>query len=451
MLEKLKKEGGSVTIEATISLSAFMFAIVTILTIVNIYIVQTKISMAINATAKELSHYSYLYSLTGINNSVAKLSKSAEDKKTSINDFANDANTVFTEIQNLGKSDASSSGDIGKMISGLGESYKTLKEGGTGIQDTLESLAENPKDVAFGILQIAAVDGLNFAMSKLVAAPLSRTLCKKNLVAERGGDVESYLKSLGVKPGTGGSYMKGLDFSDSTLFADNSNEIRVNVTYEVKVIALLPINFTFKFNQTAVTQGWLAGDETYQSTKSRLEKKYKGNNSIWNSASPTERAELIRHQGISDLEDDGYKQVCGGSYSDIHMYNEEANKFVGIHSMNPLYGGSTDSPLTLDDINEDVVRGQIEYICAGISDTVGSLSTVSVKTKGTDGSTKKESHDCSGATGKVVLVIPEDPGLKEKMESIIKSANTRGIDVEIITGYGNGASATEIPQEGEQG
>ena len=70
---RIREERGSVTIEATISLSAFMFAIVTILTIVNICIVQAKMSYAINATAKEISQYSYLYSLTGLNDSQKNL------------------------------------------------------------------------------------------------------------------------------------------------------------------------------------------------------------------------------------------------------------------------------------------------------------------------------------------------------------------------------------------
>lgn len=55
VLKKLHTESGSVTIEATISLSAFMFAIVTILTIVNICIAQARIAYAINTTAKEIS------------------------------------------------------------------------------------------------------------------------------------------------------------------------------------------------------------------------------------------------------------------------------------------------------------------------------------------------------------------------------------------------------------
>lgn len=64
LIRKLKSESGSVTVEATISLSAFMFAIVTILTIINICIVQARVSYAINTTAKEISQYSYLYALT---------------------------------------------------------------------------------------------------------------------------------------------------------------------------------------------------------------------------------------------------------------------------------------------------------------------------------------------------------------------------------------------------
>ncbi len=69
MRRKFRDESGSVTVEATISLSAFMFAIVTILTIVNVCIVQARMSYALNTTAKEISQYSYLYSLTGLNDS----------------------------------------------------------------------------------------------------------------------------------------------------------------------------------------------------------------------------------------------------------------------------------------------------------------------------------------------------------------------------------------------
>lgn len=94
MRRKLRDESGSVTVEATISLSAFMFAIVTILTIVNICVVQAKMSIAINATAKELSHYSYLYSLTGIPGGQAKLAEAAASTEGDINGVLSDVKNV---------------------------------------------------------------------------------------------------------------------------------------------------------------------------------------------------------------------------------------------------------------------------------------------------------------------------------------------------------------------
>ena len=98
MLKRLKNEHGSVTIEATIALSAFMFAIVTLLTVVNICIVQAKMSYAINSTAKEISQYSYLYSLTGLNDRQKELYGAAKADTKDIDDILSNVNTVYNEI-----------------------------------------------------------------------------------------------------------------------------------------------------------------------------------------------------------------------------------------------------------------------------------------------------------------------------------------------------------------
>ena len=104
MLQCKKKtsEQGAITVEATISLTAFMFMIVTVLTIVNICIVQTKIGIAIHCAAKEISQYSYLYALTGIPESQQKLAAATTETSKTTNEIMSDINTVFTEIQNLG-------------------------------------------------------------------------------------------------------------------------------------------------------------------------------------------------------------------------------------------------------------------------------------------------------------------------------------------------------------
>ncbi len=447
MRRKFIDESGSVTVEATISLSAFMFAIVTILTIVNICVVQAKISIAINATAKELSHYSYLYSLTGLPEGQAKLAKAGKETESDINGVLSDVNTVFTEIQNIGKAERDEAEDITGMLSGIKGSFDNISEAGGSLKEQLEELAKDPKGVAMGLAKIAATDGWNLAMSRLVAAPLSKGLCKKNLVAEDGGNVEAYLKHLGVVPAANGSYYDGLDFSKSSLFPDGSNEIRVTVSYDVKVIALLPIDFSFHFMQSAVTQGWLYGEESYRSTKEALDKET--NSNIWTEGTIKERSELIRHQGIKDYVSEGYVQVSGRSFSDVHVFNSEKNEFIVIHSMNPLYNAKGEETLTLDDISDVAIKEQVEHLCAGINDSAKKLKTVETKKMGTDGTVTKTEYNCENNTQKIVLVIPEDEGLKDKLQSIIDTCNNRGVTIELSPGYGNGARTTMIvPAEG---
>lgn len=434
---KLRDESGSVTVEATISLSAFMFAIVTVLTFVNICIVQSKISTAINGAAKELSHYSYLYSLTGIHDGKTKLVDAAAEYEGQIDGVLTDVNAVFTEIQNIGQTNKRAPEDVSGMLSDLEESGKNIADSGGALKEKLEALAEDPKGVAMGLVKIAATDGWDYATSRLIAAPLAKGLCKKNLVNERGGDVEAYLKHLGVVPDSRGSYLGGLDFSNSYLFPGKSNEIRISVTYDVDVIALLPIDFSFTFTQTAVTHGWLSGHDSYRTTANML-----SNSNVWTEGSISERVELMRHQGLMDYGKEGYAQVTGGSYSDIHAYNSEKNEFLAIHSMNPLYSAPGEDTLTLDDISETAIKEQIEHLCTGINDTANGLNTIKTKTTGSDGTVTKAEYNCQGSTQKIVLVIPEDEGLREKMEAIINTCNTKGVEIELVTSYGNGARTT---------
>ena len=61
-----KNQEGAVVIEATISLTAFMFLIITILAITNICLAQAKIGTMVNGIAKDVSNYTYVYSMTGL-------------------------------------------------------------------------------------------------------------------------------------------------------------------------------------------------------------------------------------------------------------------------------------------------------------------------------------------------------------------------------------------------
>jgi len=457
MERKKNRESGVVTIEATISLTAFMFAIVTILTIVNICIVQTRIGIAIHGVAKELSHYSYLYALTGLNESEQHLSEAAQGTKDDIDGVIGNVNNVFTEIQKLAdggaqvledaKAGALTQEGVDETLAEFESSYASMGEYGGAIKDTLTEFAKDPKKVAFGIAKIAASDGLNLAKSRLIAAPLAKALCQKNLVSEEGGDVDAYLKSLGIlpkgDPSVEGAYLNGLDFSKSSLFPDGSNEIRINVSYDVKVITLLPIDFTFHFNQTAVTHGWLAGENSYRTIQDVLETV--ANENIWNYGTTHERSDLIRHQGIEEMKGEGYEKTKG--LTDVPLYNSEKNEFMAIYSMNPLYSPEGEGTKTLNDINKNVIKEQIEYICGSIKSTTDGRKTIQTK----DAANQKKEYDCTNASNKIILVIPEDEGLKEYIQAVIDEAECRGVTIELQTGYGKGARTSEVEKTEEEG
>lgn len=438
-----KNERGSVTIEATISLSAFMFTIVTILTIVNICIVQAKMSYAVNSVAKEISQYSYLYSLTGLNDREGEIYKAAKEDTKEVENVLTDINTVYNEIENLGQTGRQSMDNIDDILNAwddVNSSVDTIGSAGSSAMKNIEEIAKDPKNLLFGIAKLGSVKAFDLAKSRLIAAPLAKVMCKKHLVDKKDGDVESYLKYLGVVPSSTGSYLDGLDFSNSSIFPYGSSEIYINVTYDVKVIPLLPINTTFHFNQTAITHGWLAGDVSFQTAQKMID-----NNTLWTQSSVTERSNYIRHLGIEDLKSEGYKQTAG--LTDVPLYSESKNEFVMISSMNPLWSADGEPPKTLSDISDTAIQENIERLSAKmISTTEKTNGTVTLRTK-ENGTSTDTTVSCTGASNKIILVVPEDEGLKEKIESIVAKSRTNGVEIEVIANYGNGARATAEKKE----
>ena len=445
---RIREERGSVTIEATISLSAFMFAIVTILTIVNICIVQAKMSYAINATAKEISQYSYLYSLTGLNDSQKNLYEKGKLQTEDAENVLKNVNTAYNEMQKLGNKDYQGVDDIQGIMDAWDDtkgSVDTIADSGSAIMSSLEDIAKDPKKLMFGIAKIGASDTYDLAKSKLIAAPLSKVMCRKHLVDEKDGDVEAYLRKLGVVPGANGKYIDGLDFGKSLLFPYGTSEIRVSVSYDVKVIPLLPINSKFHFTQSAITHGWFAGDMEF---KTKDKDKYEQNKSIWVESTVNERASFIRHMAIKDLEDDGYVQTKG--LTDVQMFNKEKNEFVMISSMNPLWSAEGEPPKTLDDLDDDAIRESLERLCGKMASTTDGLNKVKTKVNKSDGTTETKEENCTNAKNTIYLVIPTDEGLEDRIRSIMDSADTRGVNIELIPSYGNGARATKVPSDKEK-
>lgn len=443
-------QDGAVTIEATIALTSFLFMFIMIYSIVTVCRTQAKIQVAINSTAKELSQYSYVYSITGLHDAMTNLQNSAQGTKDDANALAGDIADVFSGIQSIGGAEVEF-GDVEGMMESWDSISNDLQATGaslTSAQERITAMAEDPQKLLFGMAKLFASEGYEVAKSAAAEA-VSRVLTQKHLKRSENDTAEAFCQAAGILPGTyfgKQTYFNGIDFSHSTLFPYGSDEITIVANYKMKLIQLLPIPFEFHFTQTAVTKGWLQGDGTASGStpQQKLENivSTRGD-SVWNAATGSEREKLIRSMGIDSLKDEGYYGVSGQTY--IHAYDSSTNTFAMIRSYNPL--ASVDS---VSDVDKAEIRKYLENLQGQMVSNTDNIHTIKIKKQDANGNLKTEEVNCSGANvKKVIVVIPEDEGLQEIFSQVISEMGS-SVQFEIQPGYGKVFTATETPAtEGE--
>lgn len=267
-MNKMKRilfdEQGAIVVEATLSLSAFMFFIVVVLSIVNICYAQSKIGVAVNSTAKEISEYSYIYDLTGLRGKQAELYDKSMTAKETIDNTLTGVTTIFDSASSISDNVSNFSIDnVNDSLKNISGSVNQGKEGIKSIQDSIGTIADDPKTFGLSVLSLIGNELSEEVKSRVIAGPFSKLLCQKHLVNSDGGsysDVKAkcnaFLKYLRVEP-KGGSYLDGLDFSDSVLFLNGSPDIMVVVHYRIKVLNLLGNDITLSFTQCGTSRGWV--------------------------------------------------------------------------------------------------------------------------------------------------------------------------------------------------
>ena len=213
-----KSEEGVVIIEATFSLTIFIFVIITIYSMFHISLAQSRVNTAVNSVAKEISQYSYVYALTDLNERQSNLVANGGAAESILSDNLSQVNNVFDAFKDLS------------------ESYSKIKQSPENAESFLYYILNQGVDSVKGI----AIGGV------------SKLLIKKHF----GSQPDKYLKKLGIVNG-----INGLSFEKSRVFTDgNDNNIFIDVKYKVTVIKLLNINMDMNFEFCAKTRAWV-GDE----------------------------------------------------------------------------------------------------------------------------------------------------------------------------------------------
>lgn len=213
-----KSERGAIIIEATLSLTIFMFALLTLYSMFHVCLAQARIGAALNATAKEISQYSYVYDLTGLNTKQANLAA------------------------NGGSAEATISSDLSEVT----DMYDAL----TGIANGAITIATSPEKTE-SFLYYVLNQGIEQVKGS-ATGEVARMLMKKHF----GENPDKFLKGLGIENG-----MQGLNFRKTRLFADGEEEdIFLNVRYQVTIVKLLDIDMKMNFELCAKTKAWVGSE-----------------------------------------------------------------------------------------------------------------------------------------------------------------------------------------------
>lgn len=190
-------ECGAVIVEAAISLSIFLFFMFTMLSLIQIAYVQARVGVALDSVTKRLAEYSHVYYAAGLDEA----------------------------LPNSGGKSSEIAGDLAEFLKELGGANVSM--------DELSELLTGAGD---------ALDG--DSLTRLIKHGIGGTLIQKMLEDELG---EDFCTKNHIKGGFDTSQCK---------FLENDEDIFFQVQYDVEVIKLLNIDFTFHMSSCSYTQAW---------------------------------------------------------------------------------------------------------------------------------------------------------------------------------------------------
>lgn len=246
------KENGAASIEATISLTLFIFVIMAIYMLINYCLVQSRVNYAISTTAKEMSQYSYFYHAFGLEKVDDTLNSKKQQAVNALGSFSSLISGVSDQISDISND---SSGYFDSVLNGektddLVDIYKQIQDVSGIITDAVNDPLEFMKSMA----SLAGSEAWQYIKSNVIAAPLARGMTRRHF-GNSQEEANAYLTRLGVENG-----FDGMNFNLSTLFENNTSDIKIVVFYNLNLTTMLPFDLNINMYQQAVARGWLGGD-----------------------------------------------------------------------------------------------------------------------------------------------------------------------------------------------
>ena len=345
---KTRRELGSVTIEATIALTIFMFAFLGITSLSTLVRAESKVQYALNQTAKELSQYMYIFHR---GDTIENPTKPVDELIKETGDFTNMIKNASKDVTSSGSlfSKDQTVSDLKETISTVKDDAQSILEAGKSLANKYKSVAEDPTEVLNAIYSIIKGEIKNTVNSKIIAPVVANILMPKYL---ESGDksADEFLRDMGVENG-----MSGLNFSLSSIMEDGRT-INLTAIYTVDYKIPLIGDRKFTFKQTASTAAW--------SKETKLEE-VKSN--IWDKPKLQRGKEIVRK--IKD--ENSALAVNTNKTHGFDLYDKNTNTFTQIISINtndPSYvvNGEGNS-ISLNEVNfkkrlKDEAKSLVDYM-----------------------------------------------------------------------------------------
>lgn len=253
-MKRLRENKGALTIEASISYSVFLMIIVTILYLMRIVYAYGLVQHAVGQTAKELSMYTYVYQVTGMNEAYQSIQNSTSGRTEQFNE---DAENIVSLYESL------AGGSVGNGYSGTTNPVEILKNVGSVLVGEASTEANNQMFEAVVRPMIAGYIGAD----------------------SRGNSADQRLQDLQVVGG-----IKGLDLSSSS-FCEDGVTVDIVVCYTID--PLLPVDILPEMN--LVNRACVRG----MSGKTVFERQATGQQeeqSVWDMENNMQRGKAIQDQ-----------------------------------------------------------------------------------------------------------------------------------------------------------
>lgn len=267
--KELNNQKGSATVEAVVGFTAFLFAIFTILGMVNFCRAQMLVSAAVDTAAKEMSQYAYFYEMSGLQKFEEKLDENGNIGKNNINEIIGTVDNLYSSVNGAVDQTIEEKNNVANMI-GSGEldadvidnavtnlenSVEGIRQGAVEVENAIGDVLNDPLLYMRSIVALIGSEGMESA-KRAVAIPLAKAFVAKHF-GDTTDEANAELQSLGIEGG-----LQSMDFSLSSIFSDKDHrDIEINVFYKIKLFQVFDwVVLEADVSKVAVCRAWLGGD-----------------------------------------------------------------------------------------------------------------------------------------------------------------------------------------------